>query len=84
MRRSAAQMVMSKLERRNQNRQRQLHKSTARGEESKIFDGRKGATRNVLVVPLCANTDSASVIGYLNASIDLPTNILQGGLTTVK
>jgi len=69
---------MSKLDRRNQNRQRQLEKQKERRQESSIFSGRDAAPRNVAVIPLCTDCDTAAAIGALNRSLDIESEILPG------
>ncbi|KAG0643199.1 hypothetical protein HOY80DRAFT_1034229 [Tuber brumale] len=64
-RRSPHQQMMSKMDRRNKNRQiaQNKHKDLIR--ETKIFDGRKGAPRIVAVVPLCEDGDAQAAIRQL-------------------
>ncbi|RPA94819.1 DUF663-domain-containing protein [Choiromyces venosus 120613-1] len=64
-RKSPHQQMMSKMDRRNKNRQiaQNKHKDFIR--ETKIFDGRKGAPRIVAVVPLCEDGDAQAAIGQL-------------------
>ncbi|KAG0125664.1 hypothetical protein HOY82DRAFT_135669 [Tuber indicum] len=64
-RRSPHQHMMSKMDRRNKNRQiaQNKHKDLIR--ETKIFDGRNGAPRIVAVVPLCEDGDAQAAIRQL-------------------
>ncbi|CUS12601.1 unnamed protein product [Tuber aestivum] len=64
-RKSPHQQMMSKMDRRNKNRQiaQNKHKDLIRG--TKIFDGRKGAPRIVVVVPLCEDGDAQAAIRQL-------------------
>lgn len=62
---------MSKLDRRNQNRQRQLEKQKEHRLEASIFSGRDAAPRNVAVIPLCGDCDAAAAVQALNSSLDI-------------
>ncbi|AEO61579.1 hypothetical protein MYCTH_2311881 [Thermothelomyces thermophilus ATCC 42464] len=77
-RKTPHQQVMSKLDRRNQAKQRQLEKAREHQKETSIFSGRDGAPRNVAVIPLCADTDAAAAIRSLNGSIDIEAEIRDG------
>ncbi|ERS94971.1 hypothetical protein HMPREF1624_08683 [Sporothrix schenckii ATCC 58251] len=70
---------MSKLDRRNQNRQRQLEKQKEHRFESSIFSGRDAAPRNVAVIPLCGDCDAAAAVQALNSSLDIETAINSTG-----
>ncbi|EFX06206.1 pre-rRNA processing protein [Grosmannia clavigera kw1407] len=74
------QQVMSKLDRRNQNRQRQLEKQKEQRLDASIFTGRDGAPRNVAVIPLCSNCDAATTIRALNVSLDIEVDITDGAV----
>ena len=67
------QQVLSKLDRRNQNRQRQLEKQKEHRLDASIFNGRDGAPRNVAVIPLCADCDAIAAVRALNSSLDIET-----------
>ena len=69
---------MSKLDRRNQARQRQLEKARQLQKETSIFAGRDGAPRNVAVIPLCADGDAAAAIRSMNESVDIEAEIHDG------
>lgn len=69
---------MSKLDRRNQNKQRQQAKFQERQKENSVFNGRDGAPRNVAVIPLCADADAAEAVRSLNTSIDIEQDISLG------
>ncbi len=71
---------MSKLDRRNQAKQRQLQKARDHQNETSVFAGKDGAPRNVAVIPLCADTDAAAAIQALNGSVDLNTEVHEGCL----
>lgn len=71
---------MSKLDRRNQNRQRQLEKQKEQRLDASIFAGRDGAPRNVAVIPLCSNCDAATTVRALNASLDIEADVAAGSV----
>ncbi|KAL2160089.1 hypothetical protein VTH06DRAFT_1744 [Thermothelomyces fergusii] len=77
-RKTPRQQVMSKLDRRNQAKQRQLEKAREHQKEASLFSGRDGAPRNVAVIPLCPDTDAAAAIRSLNGSIDIEAEIRDG------
>lgn len=62
---------MSKLDRRNQAKQRQVNKAREHQSQNSVFAGRDGAPRNVAVIPLCADTDAPAAVRSLNQSLDL-------------
>lgn len=67
---------MSKLDRRNQAKQRQLTKHKEHQKEASLFTGRDGAPRIVAVIPLCADGDAPSAIQSLNGSLDIECDVL--------
>jgi pre-rRNA-processing protein TSR1 len=69
---------MSKLDRRNQARQRQLEKAREHQKETSLFTGKDGAPRNVAVIPLCGDCDAAAAIQSLNGSVDIETEVQDG------
>jgi pre-rRNA-processing protein TSR1 len=69
---------MSKLDRRNQARQRQLEKHKEHQKENSVFSGKDGAPRNVAVIPLCHDCDAKSAITQLNSSLDIEAEITDG------
>ena len=77
-RKTPHQQVASKLNRRNQNRQRQLEKQKERRQEISIFSGREAAPRNVAVIPLCKDFDAAAAIVALNQSLDIENEVSPG------
>lgn len=66
---------MSKIDRRNQAKQRQLTKHKEHQKEASLFTGRDGAPRIVAVIPLCADGDAPSAIQSLNGSLDIECDI---------
>ncbi|KAK5660799.1 hypothetical protein OQA88_12167 [Cercophora sp. LCS_1] len=74
-RKTPHQQVMSKLDRRNQAKQRQLEKHREHQKETLVFSGKDGAPRNVAVIPLCSDGNAASAIQSLNGSVDIEAEI---------
>lgn len=69
---------MSKLDRRNQAKQRQATKHKEHLKEGSVFAGRDGAPRNVAVIPLCADSDAVAAVRCLNQSVDLDQEVTLG------
>ncbi|KAI1639410.1 AARP2CN domain-containing protein [Biscogniauxia mediterranea] len=76
LRKTPHQQVMSKFDRRNQAKQRQLAKHKEHQKENSIFVGRDGAPRIVAVVPLCADSNVSAAIRSLNSSLDIEAEVL--------
>ncbi|KAI1368976.1 hypothetical protein F5Y08DRAFT_208736 [Xylaria arbuscula] len=74
-RKTPHQQVMSKIDRRNQAKQRQLTKHKEHQKEASIFLGRDGAPRIVAVIPLCADGDTTAAIKSLNSSLDIECDV---------
>ncbi|KAI0974925.1 hypothetical protein F4678DRAFT_355740 [Xylaria arbuscula] len=74
-RKTPHQQIMSKIDRRNQAKQRQLTKHKEHQKEASIFMGRDGAPRIVAVIPLCADGDALAAIRNLNGSLDIECDI---------
>ncbi|OHW99873.1 aarp2cn domain-containing protein [Colletotrichum incanum] len=74
-RKTPHQQVMSKFDRRNQAKQRQISKRKERLEEASIFVGKDGAPRIVAVVPLCQDGDAAAAVKQLNDSVDIEAEV---------
>ncbi|KAH9893712.1 AARP2CN domain-containing protein [Xylariomycetidae sp. FL2044] len=75
LRKTPHQQVMSKFDRRNQAKQRQLTKHKEHQKETSVFNGRDGAPRIVAVIPLCADVDVPSAIKSLNDSLDIESEV---------
>lgn len=69
---------MSKLDRRNQAKQKQLTKHKEHLKETSVFAGKDGAPRNVAVIPLCPDADAAAAVQSLNQSLDLDEEVSLG------
>ncbi|KAI1340124.1 AARP2CN domain-containing protein [Xylariaceae sp. FL0016] len=74
-RKTPHQQVMSKFDRRNQAKQRQLAKHKEHQKETSLFTGRDAAPRIVAVVPLCYDCDTPSAIKSLNNSLDIESDV---------
>ncbi|KAI1354321.1 hypothetical protein F5Y01DRAFT_273758 [Xylaria sp. FL0043] len=74
-RKTPHQQVMSKIDRRNQAKQRQLTKHKEHQKEASIFMGRDGAPRIVAVIPLCADGNALAAIQSLNGSLDIECDV---------
>lgn len=66
---------MSKFDRRNQNKQRQVTKLKEHQKENLIFSGKDAAPRNVVVIPLCSDGDARAAIKQLNSGVDVEAEI---------
>lgn len=75
---------MSKLDRKNQARQKQQLKHQERSQATSIFSGQNGAPRQVAIVPLADNLDVSAVVRALNESVDIPDEVLAGRQTRVR
>ncbi|KAB5528147.1 hypothetical protein GE09DRAFT_975517 [Coniochaeta sp. 2T2.1] len=74
-RKTPYQQVMSKFDRRNQNKQRQVTKHKEHQNQNLIFTGKDAAPRNVVVIPLCADGDARAAIKHLNESVDVEADV---------
>lgn len=66
---------MSKLDRRNQARQKQQVKRQEQAQAISIFSGQDGAPRHVAIVPLSVDIDTAAVIRSMNESVDVSSDV---------
>lgn len=66
---------MSKIDRRNQAKQRQQTKYKEHQKETSVFSGRDSAPRIVAVVPLCADVNVSAAIKSLNSSLDIESEL---------
>ncbi|KAJ5905803.1 Ribosome biogenesis protein tsr1 [Penicillium subrubescens] len=83
-RKTPHQQLKSKLDRRNQARQKQLLKQQDKAQATSIFTGQHGAPRHVAIVPLSAEIDTNAAIRVLNESVDITTEISAEGPTRVR
>ncbi|KAI9893866.1 MAG: hypothetical protein M1814_005419 [Vezdaea aestivalis] len=77
------QQVLSKIERRNQAKQKQLVKYRQKTRNNSIFSGRNGAPRIIAVVPLCHDVDSSKAVQALNEAVDIGPGAVRNGLIPV-
>lgn len=70
-RKTPHQQVMSKIDRRNQAKQRRLNNQAEREEKGGVFNGRDGAPRIVAVISLCEDIAQSEVLKNLNSSVDV-------------
>ncbi|KAI9040785.1 small subunit rRNA maturation protein TSR1 [Aspergillus affinis] len=70
-RKTPHQQLMTKLDRRNQARQKQQLKHQEKAQATSIFSGQHGAPRHIAVVPLSVDIDVAAIIRSLNESVDV-------------
>lgn len=78
-RKSPHQQLMSKLDRRNQARQKQQTKHQENVKATSVFTGQNGAPRIVAVVPLCEDGDARAAVHQLNKSLDIEEEMPRGG-----
>ncbi|TGZ81293.1 DUF663-domain-containing protein [Ascodesmis nigricans] len=81
-RKTGHQQMMSKIQRRNKNRQLQQNKQRDHERETKIFKGRDAAPRIVAVVPLCDDVSSSKAVEQLLKSLDIAGNVPETGIFT--
>lgn len=75
---------MSKLDRRNQARQKQQVKHQEKAQATSIFTGQNGAPRHVAIVPLSADIDAVAAIRAINESVDVSADVSPDGPTRVR
>lgn len=83
-RKTPHQQLMSKLDRRNQARQKQQNKHQERAQATSIFSGQNGAPRHVAIVPLSVDIDTAATIKSLNESVDVSSDVSADTLSRVR
>lgn len=84
IRKTPHQQLMSKLDRRNQARQKQQVKHKEKLQATSIFAGQNGAPRHIAIVPLTADVDTHQAIHLLNESVDVTGDISQDGTSRVR
>lgn len=84
VRKTPHQQLKSKLDRRNQARQRQQLKHQEKAQALSIFSGQNGAPRHVAVVPISPDIDVPSAIRSLNESVDVSSDIALDPVTRVR
>ncbi|KAL4760185.1 small subunit rRNA maturation protein TSR1 [Aspergillus foveolatus] len=83
-RKTPHQQLMSKLDRRNQARQKQQNKQQERAQAISIFSGQNGAPRHVAIVPLSTDIDTTAIIKALNESVDVTSDVLPETISRVR
>ncbi|WEW57202.1 ribosome biogenesis protein tsr1 [Emydomyces testavorans] len=84
VRKTPHQQMMSKLERRNQARQKQRLKRQVKAEATSIFCGQNGAPRHVAVVPVSDRLNTDEAILLLSQSVDIPEENVHSGLCRMR
>ena len=74
---------MSKLDRRNQARQRQQVKHQEKAQTVSVFAGQNGAPRHVAIVPLTPDIDIPAVVRSLNESVDASSDMSDDSISRV-
>lgn len=70
---------MSKIDRRNQAKQKRITKGAEHDRTTSLFAGRDGAPRIVSVIPLCEDVDSAAVVRNMVRSVDIEDEMPEAG-----
>lgn len=83
-RKTPHQQLMSKLDRRNQARQKQQLKHQEKVQATSIFSGQNGAPRHVAIVPLSVDIDAAAAIRAINESVGISSDVSQDRATRVR
>ncbi|RHZ43133.1 small subunit rRNA maturation protein TSR1 [Aspergillus thermomutatus] len=83
-RKTPHQQLMSKLDRRNQARQKQQLKHQEKAQANSIFTGANGAPRHVAVVPLSVDIDVAAILRSLNESVDVSADVSADTISRVR
>ncbi|OQO08280.1 hypothetical protein B0A48_06150 [Cryoendolithus antarcticus] len=79
-RKTQNQVIMTKLDRRNQAKQKRVTHSAKLQEEGSVFAGREGAPRVIAVIPLCADVESREVVLDLNRSVEVEDEAPEKGV----
>ncbi|KAL4956872.1 hypothetical protein BDW69DRAFT_157479 [Aspergillus filifer] len=83
-RKTPHQQLKSKLDRRNQARQKQQNKKQERDQATSIFSGQNGAPRQVAIVPLTSDIDTAAIVKALNESVDVSSDAAPDTISRVR
>ncbi|KAL6237281.1 hypothetical protein BDW75DRAFT_85467 [Aspergillus navahoensis] len=83
-RKTPHQQLMSKLDRRNQARQKQQNKQQERAQATSIFSGQNGAPRHVAIVPLSVDIDTTAIIKALNESVDVTGDVFPSTISRIR
>ncbi|KAF2090363.1 putative pre-rRNA processing protein Tsr1 [Saccharata proteae CBS 121410] len=83
-RKTPSQQVMSKLQRRNQAKQKRNTNHQEHVNKTSVFNGRDGAPRIVAVVPLSEDVSGKLAVRSLNASLDLEEDVPEAGWSRIN
>lgn len=83
VRKTPHQQMKSKLDRKNQAKQRRLTKDAQLARTNSVFTGREGAPRIVAVLDLIGNGGAEKAVGKLNESIDFEGGLSESGVVRV-
>ncbi|KAF2220994.1 hypothetical protein BDZ85DRAFT_266112 [Elsinoe ampelina] len=83
-RKTPHQQVMSKIDRRNQAKQKRIAHGAEQAKASSVFSGRDGAPRNVVIVPLSESVSATQAAKDLAQSVDVGDEIAASGSTIVE
>ncbi|EAW14137.1 small subunit rRNA maturation protein TSR1 [Aspergillus clavatus NRRL 1] len=83
-RKTPHQQLMSKLDRRNQARQKQQVKHQEKVQATSVFSGANGAPRHVAIVPLSVDIDVAAILQSLNESVDVTADVSADTISRVR
>ncbi len=78
-RKTPHQQIMSKLDRRNQAKQKRLVNHQDHTKTTSVFSARDAAPRIVAIVPLCDDVAMEAVIQSLNKSMDIDQELVAEG-----
>lgn len=78
-RKTPHQQIMSKLDRRNQARQKRVVNDQGHAKATSVFSARNGAPRIVAMIPLCEDIAMEAAIQSLNKSVDIDQELLAEG-----
>ncbi|KAF2760536.1 DUF663-domain-containing protein [Pseudovirgaria hyperparasitica] len=79
VRRTPHQQIMSKLDRRNQAKQKRLVNNQEHTKAISVFSGRDGAPRVVALVPLAEDVSASATVKSLNGSLDIEDEVPEYG-----
>lgn len=83
-RKTPHQQLMSKLDRRNQARQKQQAKHQENTKATSVFSGQHGAPRIVAAIPLCPGGDARAAVRQLTTSLGSDNEVPTEGLARVR
>jgi len=81
VRRTTNQQMMSKLDRRNQAKQKRVAHNAEHVRTNSVFTGKDAAPRIAVVIPLCEDIDSSSAVRNLVKSVDVEYEMPESGIS---